>query len=136
MDNDRSITAVTNIGFTVTFADKTELNARLTIADGYSKEDITSVKVLNESGDEVAILTEFTELSDGRLQVTFTGIKSVNMRDMYYFVAYVGEQAASEEIGYSVEAYARSNINSSDAVLAALARTCMYYGDSAKACFG
>lgn len=55
---------------------------------------------------------------------------------MYYFVAYVGEQVASEEIGYSVEAYARSNINSSDATLAALARACMYYGDSAKACFG
>ena len=135
VDNERSITAVSAVGFTVTFADKTELNAKLTIAEGYTKADITSVKVLNESGEEVAILNDFTELDDGRLQVTFTGIKSVNMRDMYYFVVYVGEEVASQNVGYSVEAYVKSNINSGDAALAALARACIYYGDSAKACF-
>ena len=136
VDNERSITAVSAVGFTVTFADKTELNAKLTIAEGYTKADITSVKVLNESGEEVAILNDFTELDDGRLQVAFTGIKSVNMRDMYYFVVYVGEEVASQNVGYSVEAYVKSNINSGDAALAALARACIYYGDSAKACFG
>ena len=135
IENDRSITAVTDIGFSVTFTDKTELNARLRLAADYSKEDISSVKVLNEDFEEVATLTQFTELTDGRLQVTFTGIKSVNMRDMFYFVAYVGDQPASQEVGYSVEAYAKSSINSSDSKAADLARACMYYGDSAKACF-
>ena len=135
VDNDRSITAVTAMGFSVTFADKTEINAKLTIADGYSKADITSVKVLNENGEEVAVLTEFTELDDGRLQVTFTGVKSVNMRDMYYFVAYVGEDAASQNVGYSIEAYAKSNIASTDANAANLAKACIYYGDSAKTYF-
>ena len=135
VDNDRTITAVTAMGFTVTFADKTEINAKLTIAEGYTKEDITSVKVLNENGEEVANLTDFTELDDGRLQVTFTGVKSVNMRDMYYFVAYVGDQVASQNVGYSIEAYAKSNIASTDANAANLAKACIYYGDSAKTYF-
>ena len=135
VDNDRAITAVTAMGFSVTFADNTEINAKLTVADGYTKEDITSVKVLYENGEEVAFLTEFTELDDGRLQVTFTGVKSVNMRDMYYFVAYVGDQLASQNVGYSIEAYAKSNIASTDAGAAALAKACIYYGDSAKIYF-
>ena len=135
VDNERSITAVSAIGFSVTFTEKTELNAKLTLAEGYTKEDLSCVKVLDEAGSEVAVLTQFTELADGRLQVTFTGIKSVNMRDMYYFVAYVGEEVASLNVGYSVEAYARSNINSADAALSALVRACMYYGDSARTCF-
>ena len=135
VDNDRSITAVTKMGFSVTFADKTEINAKMTIADGYTKTDITSVKVLNEAGKEVAVLTEFTELDDGRLQVTFTGMKSVDMRNMYYFVAYVGDQVASQNVGYSIEAYAKSNIASTDANAANLARACIYYGDSAKIYF-
>ena len=135
VDNDRSITAVSKMGFSVTFADKTEINAKLTIAEGYTKSDITSVKVLNESGEEVAVLTEFTELDDGRLQVTFTGVKSVNMRDMYYFVACVGDQVASQNVGYSIEAYAKSNIASADANAANLAKACIYYGDSAKIYF-
>ena len=135
VDNDRSITAVTKMGFTVTFADKTEINAKLTIAEGYTKEDITSVKVLNETGEEVAVLTQFTELDDGRLQVTFTGMKSVDMRNMFYFVAYVGDQVASQNVGYSIEAYAKSNIASTDANAANLAKACIYYGDSAKTYF-
>ena len=135
VDNDRTITAVTAIGFNVNFADKTEINAKLTIAEGYGKEDITSVKVLNEKGEVVDTLTQFTELDDGRLQVTFTGVKSANMRDMYYFVAYVGDQVASQNVGYSIEAYAKSNIGSSDAALSALVRNCIYYGDSAKVYF-
>ena len=135
VDNDRSITAVTKMGFTVTFADKTEINAKLTVAEGYTKADITSVKVLNENGEEVAVLTEFTELDDGRLQVTFTGMKSVDMRNMFYFVAYVGDQVASQNVGYSIEAYAKSNIASTDANAANLAKACIYYGDSAKIYF-
>ena len=135
VDNDRTITAVTKMGFTVTFADKTEINAKLTIAEGYTKEDITSVKVLNEKGEEVAVLTDFTELDDGRIQVTFTGMKSVDMRNMYYFVAYVGNQVASQNVGYSIEAYAKSNIASDDTNAAALARACIFYGDSAKIYF-
>ena len=135
VENDRNMTAVTDMGFTVTFADKTEINAKLTVAEDYGKEEITAVKVLNEAGEEVAVLTEFTELDDGRLQVTFTGVKSVDMRNMYYFVAYVGEEIASQNVGYSIEAYAKSNIASADAKLADLALKCMYYGDSAYACF-
>ena len=135
VDNDRTITAVTAMGFNVNFADKTEINAKLTIAEGYSKEDITSVKVLNEKGEVVDTLTQFTDLDDGRIQVTFTGVKSANMRDMCYFVAYVGDQVASQNVGYNIEAYAKSNIGSSDAALSALVRNCIYYGDSAKVYF-
>ena len=133
--NDRTITAVSKIGFSVTFADKTEMNARLTIASGYSKSDITSVKVLNAAGEVVDTLTEFTELADGRLQVTYYGVKSVQMRDRFYFVAYVGDEVASDNVGYSIEAYAKSNITSSDANLADMVLKCMYYGDSAYAYF-
>ena len=135
VDNDRNITAVTAMGFNVNFADKTEINAKLTLAEGYTKADITAVKVLDESGNVVATLTQFTELADGRLQVTFTGVKSVNMRDMFYFVAYVGDEVASQNAGYSVEAYAKSCIASGDSVLAELAMATIYYGDSAKAYF-
>ena len=62
-------------------------------------------------------------------------MKSANMRDMYYFVAYVGDQVASQNVGYSIEAYAKSNIGSADAALSALVRNCIYYGDSAKVYF-
>ena len=120
VENDRSITAVTNMGFTVAFADRTELNVKLTLADGYTKEDITDVAVYDAAGQEIDRLTEFTELSDGRLQVTFRKIKSVNLRDMYYFVAFVGDQPASGQIGYSVEAYAKSILSSDDLDLAAM----------------
>lgn len=136
VENDRSITAVTNMGFTVAFADRTELNVKLTLADGYTKEDITAVAVYDAAGQEVDRLTEFTELSDGRLQVTFRKIKSVNLRDMYYFVAFVGDQPASGQIGYSVEAYAKSILASDDLDLAAMVQCCIYYGDAAVACFG
>ncbi|MBQ4565138.1 MAG: hypothetical protein IJA48_02205, partial [Oscillospiraceae bacterium] len=122
-------------GFSVTFADKTEMNAKLTIASGYSKSDITCVKVLDAQGNVVDTLTDFTELSDGRLQVTYYGVKSVQMRDRFYFVAYVGDQAASDNVGYSVEAYAKSNIASTDANLADMVLKCIYYGDSAYAYF-
>ena len=134
--NDRTITAVSKMGFSVTFADKTEMNAKLTIADGYSKNDITSVKVLDAEGNVIDTLTDFVELTDGRLQVTYYGVKSVQMRDRFYFVAYVGDQIAGDSVGYSVEAYARSNVNSSNASLADMVLKCMYYGDSAAACFG
>ena len=132
---DRSITAVSKIGFSVNFDDRTEINAKLTIADGYSKEDITSVQVLNEAGQLVETITDFELLADGRLQATFYGVKSVNMRDMFYFVAYVGDEIASDRVGYSVEAYAKSNISSSNANLAEMVLKCMYYGDSAYAYF-
>ena len=133
--NDRSITAVSEIGFSVTFADKTELNAKLTLAEGYSKEDITSVKVLDAEGKVLDTLTDFTELDDGRLQVTYYGIKSVQMRERYYFVAYVGDEVASDSVGYSVEAYAKSSIASTDTKLADMVLKCIYYGDSAKSYF-
>ena len=106
-----------------------ELNAKLTLSGNAA--EITSVKVTDESGKTVATLTEFTQLSDGRLQVTYSGIKATQLRNMYYFTAYSGETAVSPTTGYSVEAYARSCLNSSDFALAALVRSCMYYGDSA-----
>ncbi|MBQ4565476.1 MAG: RICIN domain-containing protein [Oscillospiraceae bacterium] len=136
LETDRSITAVSKIGFSVTFADKTEMNAKLTLAEGYSKEDITCVKVLDAEGNVLETLTDFAELSDGRLQATYYGVKSIQMREMFYFVAYVGDQIAGDTVGYSVEAYARSNVNSSNASLADMVLKCMYYGDSAAACFG
>ena len=87
--------------------------------------------IYDESGKTVATLTEFTQLPDGRLQVTYSGIKATQLRNMYYFTAYSGETAVSPTTGYSVEAYARSCLNSSDFALAELVRSCMYYGDSA-----
>ncbi|MBQ4565869.1 MAG: hypothetical protein IJA48_05935, partial [Oscillospiraceae bacterium] len=86
-------------------------------------------------GNVVDTLTDFVELSDGRLQVTYYGVKSVQMRDRFYFVAYVGDQVASDNVGYSVEAYAKSNIASTDANLADMVLKCIYYGDSAYAYF-
>ena len=135
IENGHTVPAVSKIGFSVNFDDRTEINAKLTIADGYTKEDITSVQVLNEAGQLVETITDFELLSDGRLQATFYGVKSVNMRDMFYFVAYVGDEIASDNVGYSVEAYAKSNISSTNANLADMVLKCMYYGDSAYAYF-
>ncbi|MBQ8586722.1 MAG: hypothetical protein IJ453_01390, partial [Oscillospiraceae bacterium] len=127
-DNSNS-TLVSKLGFTVSFADRLELNAKLTLSG--KAAEITSVKVTDESGKTVAALTEFTQLPDGRLQVTYSGIKATQLRQMYYFTAYSGKTAVSPTTGYSVEAYARSCLNSSDLALAELVRSCMYYGDSA-----
>ena len=135
VDNDRSITAVKAMGFTVSFADKTELNAKLTLASGNTKEDITCVKVTDADGNVLDTLTEYTVLSDGRLQVTYYGVKSIQMREMYYFTAYVGDEVASQAVGYSVEAYAKSNASSTNPALADTVLHCMYYGDSAFAYF-
>lgn len=122
-------TAVSKLGFTVNFADKTELNAKLTLSD--SSAEITSVRVTDADGNLLATLTEFTTLSDGRLQVTYHDIKATQLRQMYYFTAYAGDQAVSATAGYSVEAYAKGCIEGSNASLAELVRRCMYYGDSA-----
>lgn len=136
LENSSSISAVSAMGFSVNFADRTELNAKLTLAKGYTAKDITCVKVLDQAGNVVDTLTDFTTLADGRLQATFRGIRSVQMRETFYFVAYVGETAASSSVGYSVEAYAKSIANSGDAALNEMVRLCIYFGDAAKAYFG
>ncbi len=132
---ERTITAVDKISFSVTFNDKTEMNAKLTLADGYTAEDITCVKVFDAEGNEVETLTEGTLLEDGKLQFTYYGVKSIQMREMYYFVAYVGEEVASDSNGYSVEAYCKECIDNGTEALADMALKCMYYGDSAYAYF-
>ena len=124
---------VSKLGFSVSFTDKTELNVKLTLTG--SAAEITSVRVTDESGNLLATLSEFTELPDGRLQTTYTGILATQLRQMFYFTAYSGEEAVSATCGYSVEAYARSCIYGSDQGLAQLVRSCMYYGDSALAYF-
>lgn len=125
-------TAVSKMGFTVNFADKLGLNAKLTVNEG---AEITSVLVTDAEGNVLATLTDFTQLEDGRLQVTYSQINATQMRNMYYFTAYAGETAVSSTVGYSIEAYARSCIAGSDLALAELVRNCMYYGDSAVECF-
>lgn len=125
-------TAVSKMGFTVNFADKLGLNAKLTVNEG---AEITSVLVTDAEGNVLATLTDFTQLEDGRLQVTYSQINATQMRNMYYFTAYAGETAVSSTVGYSIEAYARSCIAGSDLALAKLVRNCMYYGDSAVAFF-
>ena len=135
ISNDRSITAVTKMGFSVNLADKTEINAKLTLAAGYTMEDISKVVILNEAGEQVDVITEFVLLEDGRVQVTFSGVKSIHMRDMFYFVAYVGEAVASDNVGYSVEAAAKTSIAAGTGSNVDAMRACMYYGDSACAYF-
>ena len=136
--NDRSITAVTKMGFSINLADRTEINAKMTMAEGYTMEDISKVEVLNADGEVVDTITEFKLLVDdnNRVQLTFSGVKSVNMRDMFYFVVYVGDQTASDTYGYSIEASAKTTIASSTGSSADMILACMYYGDSAAAYFG
>ena len=57
------------------------------------------------------------------------------MRQNYYFVAYIGDQAVSQCIGYSVEAYAMDAIELNDIALTELVSRCIYYGDSAETFF-
>lgn len=135
IDNGTDVSAVAAMGFTVSFAERTQLNVILTIAEGYSKEDITCVKVFDENGNVLDTLTNFTVLADGRPQVTYSGISSIYMRQNYYFVAYIGDQAVSQCIGYSVEAYAMDAIELNDIALTELVSRCIYYGDSAEAFF-
>ena len=132
---ERTITAVDKISFSVNFNDKTEMNAKLTLASGYTAEDITCVKVLNAEGDVVETLTEGTLLEDGKVQFTYYGVKSVQLREMYYFVAYVGEEVASDSNGYSVEAYCKSCVDYGTETMADMGLKCMHYGDSAYAYF-
>ena len=132
---DRTITAVDKISFSVNFNDKTEMNAKLTLADGYTAKDITCVKVLDAEGNVVETLTEGVVLEDGKVQFTYYGVKSVQMREMYYFVAYVGNQIASDSNGYSVEAYCKGCVDYGTEAMADMGLKCMYYGDSAYAYF-
>ena len=132
---ERTITAVDKISFSVNFNDKTEMNAKLTLADGYTAEDITCVKVLDAEGNVVETLTEGTLLEDGKVQFTYYGVKSVQLREMYYFVAYVGEEVASDSNGYSIEAYCKGCVDHGTEAMADMGLKCMYYGDSAYAYF-
>ena len=132
---ERTITAVDKISFSVNFNDKTEMNAKLTLADGYTAEDITCVKVLDAEGNVVETLTEGVVLEDGKVQFTYYGVKSIQMREMYYFVAYVGEEVASDSNGYSVEAYCKGCVDYGTETMADMGLKCMYYGDSAYAYF-
>ena len=132
---ERTITAVDKISFSVNFNDKTEMNAKLTLADGYTAEDITCVKVLDAEGNVVETLTEGTMLEDGKVQFTYYGVKSVQLREMYFFVAYVGEEVASDSNGYSIEAYCKGCVDNGTEAMADMGLKCMYYGDSAYAYF-
>ena len=129
--SEREITAVEMMNFSMNFDEMTKMNVKLRLTGDYSKSDITAVKVYNAEGELVETFTSFTELEDGRLQVTYTGVKSVMMRDMFYFEVYVGEQLASDRYGYSMEAYAKTNVDSTNTKLADMVLKCMYYGDSA-----
>ena len=100
------------------------------------KRNKTNTQIVTDAdGNVLDTLTEYTVLSDGRLQVTYYGVKSIQMREMYYFTAYVGDEVASQSVGYSVEAYAKSNASSTNSALADTVLHCMYYGDSAVAYF-
>ena len=131
----RDITAVSKMNFSMSFDEMTKMNVKLTLTGDYAKSDITAVKVFRAGGTLVETFTDFELLEDGRLQVTFTGVKSIMMRDMFYFEAYVGEQLASDRYGYSMEAYAKSNVNSSNTKFGDMVLKCMYYGDSAASYF-
>ena len=131
----REITAVSKMNFSMSFDEMTKMNVKLTLTGDYTESDITAVKVFRADGTLVETFTDFELLEDGRLQVTFTGVKSIMMRDMFYFEAYVGEQLASDRYGYSMEAYAKSNVNSTNTEFGDMVLKCMYYGDSAASYF-
>ena len=95
----------------------------------------TKTVLFDENGNVLDTLTNFTVLADGRPQVTYSGISSIYMRQNYYFVAYIGDQAVSQCIGYSVEAYAMDAIELNDIALTELVSRCIYYGDSAETFF-
>ncbi len=128
-------TAVSKIGFAVNFADRTEIKVKLSLAEGYTAEDITSVKVLDENGNVVEVLTDLAEIEDGKLEATFSGVTSVCMRRMYYFVAYSADQAVSETVGFSVEAYVKGSMDPAKVSFTELLSRCIYYGDAAEAYF-
>lgn len=120
---------VSKMGFALNCAERTELNVKLSLTG--NADEITAVKVTDGDGELLATLTEFTQLSDGRLQVTYSGIKATQLRKMYYFTAYSGDTAVSATNGYSVEAFVTGCMKGSNAALAELSRMCLYYGDSA-----
>ena len=119
---------VSKMSFTLSFAERTEMNVKLKLTG--AADQITAVKVTDAQGELLATLTDITRLSDGRLQVTYSDIKATQLRQMYYFTAYAGDEAVSATNGYSAEAYFAAFIDGGDA-LAQLCRMCVYYGDSA-----
>lgn len=135
IDNSNTVTAITSMNFSVNFDERTVLNVKMTLAEGYSYENISCVKVLDENGNELANIREFDILSDGRLQFSYEGITSTMMRQMCYFVAYVGDQMASQCVGYSIEAYVGKHMDFTNIKVSELMMRCIYYGDSAEAFF-
>lgn len=135
IETNAPVQAVDKISFSVNFDDKTEIFAKLSLAEGWSSDDITCVKVFDAYGEEMEVLTELEELSDGKLQVVYDDVNSVQMREMYYFIAYAGDIMASNSYGYSVEAYCKSCVDYGNAAMADMGLKCIYYGDSACAYF-
>ncbi len=95
-------------------------------------ENLT-VKVKNDTGEEITIVSDTFEATDGGYYVYFKGLNVGQMSESVYLTVYDGETAVSNTIRYSIESYAYAKQNSTDTNLSALIKAMMKYGDSAYA---
>ena len=75
----------------------------------------------------------FVSIGDGKYCIYVSGLNIIQMRDDVYLTVYNGNTAVSNTIRYSIESYAASKADDSNALLAGLVKAMIKYGDSAKA---
>ncbi len=109
------------------------LNESFAIRFKISATDINNltVKVRNAIGQETIITSDEFKATDGGYYVYFRGYNAAQMSNVAYFTVYEGDTAVSDTVRYSIESYAASKQNDSNAKLAKLVKAMIKYGDSA-----
>ena len=93
-----------------------------------------SVRVADDYGN-VVTSTKFVK-TEGGYYVYLDMLAAAQMSEVLYMTVYEGETPVSNTARYSIESYAYSKQDDSDAQLVELVKAMMKYGDSAKAYFG
>lgn len=100
----------------------------------FSAESIDGlVLVIESNAGTWEITSEDFVQTDGGYYAFFNGLNASQLSDPVYMTFYDGDTPVSNTARYSIESYASSNQNSSDAALAELIKAMMRYGDSAYA---
>lgn len=95
-----------------------------------SAEDL-SVRITDDAGDLWIIYEDQFEVIEGGYYVYFDGFNADEMSKNVYLTVYDGINPVSNTIRYSIESYAASKQNNTDANLSVLVNAMMKYGNSA-----
>ena len=110
------------------------LKDRVEIRVKFLADDINNlvIKVRDDNGNNWEIKADkFEAIPEGGYYAYFNGLNAGMMSEPVYFTVYDGEQKVSNTLRYSVESYAYSKVNGTDAALSTLVQAMMKYGDAA-----